>query len=194
MPALVDYWPRSQSTQAIEWAARNGDEADRIATGLGVDRTFFLGNFTSRALGPGKIWFGEVLDGTESIFDLNRIAKDSGRINFDFFETDPVKALSGYANTHAKYMAYSQTLQNLTNISPSSAKGFAQDISGEVATLIPARKPGVSNLGSLENSIANFMTPERLTKWSEAQILAVRDAINDLQLIQQTKNLESFYI
>ena len=181
LPALVDYWPRSQSTQAIEWAARNGDEADRIATGLGVDRTFFLGNFTSRALGPGKIWFGEVLDGTESIFDLNRIAKDSGRINFDFFETDPVKALSGYANTHAKYMAYSQTLQNLTNISPSSAKGFAQDISGEVATLIPARKPGVSNLGSLENSIANFMTPERLTKWSEAQILAVRDAINDLQ-------------
>ena len=181
LPALADYWPRSQSTQAIEWAARNGDEADRIATGLGVDRTFFLGNFTSRALGPGKIWFGEVLDGTESIYDLNRIAKDSGRINFDFFETDPVKALAGYANTHAKYLGYATALDRLTKISPSKAKGFAQDLSGEATSLVPTRKPGVTDLGSLENTIANFMTPERLTNWSEAQILAVRDSINDLQ-------------
>jgi hypothetical protein len=181
LPALADYWPRSQSTQAIEWAARNGDEADRIATGLGVDRTFFLGNFTSRALGPGKIWFGEVLDGTESIYDLNRIAKDSGRINFDFFETDPVKALAGYANTHAKYLGYATALDRLTKISPSKAKGFAQDLSGEATSLVPARKPGVTDLGSLENTIANFMTPERLTNWSEAQILAIRDSIKDLQ-------------
>lgn len=181
LPALADYWPRSQSTQAIEWAARNGDEADRIATGLGVDRTFFLGNFTSRALGPGKIWFGEVLDGTESIFDLNRIAKEQGGLKFDFFETDPVKALSGYANTHSKYLGYATALDRLTKISPSKTKGFAQDLSGEAASLVATRKPGITNLGSLENSIANFMTPERLTNWSEAQILAVRDSINDLQ-------------
>jgi hypothetical protein len=180
LPALVDYWPRSQSTQAVEWAARNGDEADRIATGLGVDRTFFLGNFTSRALGPGKVWFGEVLDGTESIFDLNRIAREQGGLKFDFFETDPVKALAGYANTHAKYIGYATALDRITKISPSKTKGFAQQLTGP-ALLVPARKPGVTNLGSLENSIANFMTPERLTKWSEAQILAVRDSINDLQ-------------
>jgi hypothetical protein len=151
LPALVDYWPRSQSTQAIEWAARNGDEADRIATGLGVDRTFFLGNFTSRALGPGKIWFGEVLDGTESIFDLNRIAREQGGLKFDFFEIDPVKALTGYANTHAKYLGYATALDRLTKVSPSKAKGFAQDLSGEAASLVATRKPGVSNLGSLED-------------------------------------------
>lgn len=180
LPAMADYWPRSQSSQAIEWAARNGDEADRIATGLGVDRTFFLGNFTNRALGKGKIWFGEVLDGTETIYDLNRIAREQGGLKFDFFETDPVKALAGYANTHAKYLAYATAMDRLTKISPSKLGGFAEDISSKVPTIEPTLKPSVSELGSLENTIANFMDADRLVNWSEAQILEVRDAIDNL--------------
>jgi len=181
LTGLTDYWPRSQSQQAIEWAAKNADEAEKIATGLGVDRTFFLGNFTNRTLAPGKVWFGEVLDGTETIYDLNRIAKESGLIDFDFFETDPVRALSNYADTHAKYLAYSTAIDRLTRQSPAAAGGLAEDISMKTPGVLPASKPSVTELGSLENTIANFMTADRLANWSESQILAVRDAIIDLR-------------
>lgn len=183
LTALADYWPRSQSQEALEWAAKNADEAEKIATGLGVDRTFFLGNFTNRSLGPGKVWFGEVLDGTESIYDLNRIARESGLIDFDFFETDPLKALANYAETHAKYQSYGKVLDVLTLTEPSAAKGgLVEDLTSKgTVGFVPASKPGVFDLGSLENTIANFMSADRLANWSEAQILVVRDAINDLR-------------
>lgn len=183
LTALVDYWPRSQSRDAIEWAVKNGDAADRIASGLGVDRTFFLGNFTNRTLGKGKVWFGQVLDGTESIYDLNKIAKDSGLINFDFFETDPAKALANYAETHAKYQSYGKILDVLTKTEPSAAKGgLVEDLTTKgTVGFVPVSKPGISDLGSLENTVANFMSADRLANWSEAQIIAVRDSIADLK-------------
>ena len=181
LPPLTNYWPRSQSEAAMEWAAKNAKEVDNIASGLGVDRTFFLGNFTDRTLQKGKLWFGQVLDGTESIYDLNKIAKDSGLIDFNFFETDPIKALVGYTNTHANYLAYADAIEKLTKISPSKLGGLAEDITTKTAGINPAIKPGISDLGSLENTVANFMSAERLANWSEAQILTVRDSILELK-------------
>ena len=145
MGVLPDYFPRVQSREALEWAARNADEAKKAAGDLGVDRTFFLGNFTPRALGKDKIWFGTLLKGTETTDELNAIARPT--LGFDFFETDPVTALVNYAENHARYMSWLEGLDKLLKISPAKAGGMAMDIkaSPSVVTTLTAR-PGAVNM------------------------------------------------
>lgn len=203
------FFPITQSKEALQWAAEGGPAAidakisrltERFSLGYidktefekqlanitqGVtDKTWVLGDFTERALTPGKTWFGKVLDGTESIRDLNQIAKDSGLIDFNFFEEDLNKALNQYANNHAKYLAYSTTFSKLPTKSPETLGGFAQDLSVARATTPPifgtAAKPGTYNLSALEKTIENFMGPGKITNWSERQILDVKTKVDDL--------------
>jgi hypothetical protein len=179
LPKVPDYFPRVQSAQAIEWAARNADAAKKAADDLGVDRTFFLGNFTPRALEKGKPWFGTVLNGTETTAQLNDIARPT--LGFDFFELDPVKALVGYAQNHARYLAYAQSLARLTSASPASAKGLAISLSGIEPTIKTGAKPGLTQLGTLESTVQRFMNPDRLQLWNQADVLTIRSDIAELQ-------------
>lgn len=179
LPKLPDYFPRVQSAQAIEWAARNADAAKKAADDLGVDRTFFLGNFTPRALEKGKPWFGTVLNGTETTAQLNDLARPT--LGFDFFELDPAKALAAYGQNHAKYIAYATALDKLTTASPASAGGLAQDISMLPTTIKTGTKPGAMELGTLQSTIARLMNPDKLQLWNQADVLKIRNDIAALQ-------------
>jgi len=176
---LPDYFPRVQSTQAVEWASKNADAAAKAAADLGVDRTFFLGNFTPRALEKGKPWFGNVLDGTETTAQLNDLARPT--LGFDFFELDPAKALAAYGQNHAKYIAYATALDKLTTASPASAGGLAQDISMLPTTIKTGTKPGGMELGTLQSTVARLMNPDKLQLWNQADVLKIRNDIAALQ-------------
>lgn len=179
LPRLSDYFPRVQSEQAIEWASKNAEAATKAAGDLGVDRTFFLGNFTPRNLEKGRVWFGNVLSGTETTAQLNDLARPT--LGFDFFELDPVKALSGYAQNHARYIAYAQALGKLTETSPASAKGLAQNLTDLPMVTRTGVKPGTMELGTLESTINRLMNPDRLQLWNKADVDAIRTDIAALQ-------------
>jgi hypothetical protein len=176
---LPDYFPRVQSTQAIEWASKNAGAAAKAAGDLGVDRTFFLGNFTPRALDRGKVWFGNVLDGTETTAQLNDLARPT--LGFDFFEMDPAKALAAYGQNHAKYVAYATALDKLTTASPAKAGGLAQDISMLTPEIKTGTKPDAMQLGTLQSTLTRLMNPDRLQLWNQADVLAIRSDIAALQ-------------
>ena len=179
LPKLPDYFPRVQSAQAIEWAARNADAAKKAADDLGVDKTFFLGNFTPRSLEKGKVWFGNVLNGTETTAQLNDLARPT--LGFDFFELNPAKALSNYATQHAKYIAYATALDRLTTASPAMAGGLAQDISMLPKVTRTGVKPSAMELGTVESTINRLMNPDRLQLWNKADVDAIRTDIAALQ-------------
>lgn len=179
LPKLPDYFPRVQSEQAIEWAAKNADAAKKTADDLGVDRTFFLGNFTPRGLEKGKVWFGNVLKGTETTAQLNDLARPI--LGFDFFEVNPLKALATYGENHAKYVAYATTLEQLTESAPARLGGVAQNVSELPFVTKSGLKPNAIQLGTLENTIAKMMDADKLALWNEADVLAIRTQIADLQ-------------
>lgn len=179
LPKLPDYFPRVQSEKAIEWAMNNAAEAAKTAGDIGVDRTFFLGNFTPRSLQKGKVWFGNVLEGTETTQQLNEMARK--KLGFDFFETDPVKALSAYANNHARYYAYADSLFRLTKSSPGEFGGLAQDVATAPMITKTGVKPSSMGLGSLDNTIKNLMSADRLQLWNEADVISIRSDLANLE-------------
>lgn len=115
-PRRANYFPQMQSQEALRWAQRNPEKARDLAAALNVDRTWFLGNFRARDLQPGDVWFGVELtddDLAQGVVRLNQIAKDSGRIKFDFFETDVIEAMNKYANKHAQFSALQKVLGSI---------------------------------------------------------------------------------
>jgi hypothetical protein len=132
-PRRANYFPQMRSDDALRWAERNPGAAVRLADKLGVDRTWFIGNFQARDLKAKDNWFGYELDATDlNLNRLNEIAKSPSNTNaagktfpnpqavkFDFFETDVLKVLSKYANTHAQFVALQKTLGDLPSQYPS---------------------------------------------------------------------------
>lgn len=138
---LPNYFPHVQSTDALEWLAKNPRQADDIAKNLGVTRQYVADNFIERELVPGRIWFGHALTADDirgGITRLNQIARESGGLKFDFFETNLKRALGRYAQKHAANVAFLDTVESLAgenvdeilrrlqNVDPSA--GFLDDI------------------------------------------------------------------
>jgi len=125
LPKNPNYFPRVQTADAIEWAAANPQKADKLAQGLGVDRTWFTGNFSERTLGVGDTFFGVKLTAADVAGGparFNEIARTQGKLKFDFFETDTAKVIAGYARNHANFMAYMSSFQTLQNVAPNMVK------------------------------------------------------------------------
>ena len=123
-PFRADYYPQLQSDEAIKWARKFPKKADELAKELQVDRTWFVGNFRGRELEVDDIFFGHTitqkdLDG--GVTRLNQIARDSGKINFDFFESNVNKVLNKYGQRHAQFVALQKTLGNLPEAAPTLA-------------------------------------------------------------------------
>jgi len=114
---ITNYFPQLQTSKAINWMRRNPKEAEKLAKGLGVDRTWFLGNFRERSLKEGDIWFGHKLEPEDiNVTTLNDFARNpmagSGieGLKFDFFETNVKKALQQYVDKHAQFAAFQRAL------------------------------------------------------------------------------------
>ena len=114
---ITNYFPQLQTSKAINWMRRNPKEAEKLAKKLGVDRTWFLGNFRERSLKADDIWFGHKLKPEDiNVTTLNDFARNpmagSGitGLKFDFFETNVKTALQKYVDKHAQFAAFQRAL------------------------------------------------------------------------------------
>lgn len=173
-PKRPNYFPQMQSQDALRWAERNPKKAEELAKKLNVDRTWFLGNFRARELEAGDIWFGVTLtddDIGQGVIRLNQIAKDSGAIKFDFFETSVKEALNKYANKHAQFSALQKTLGS----TPEQIPGLAFRTSGGMrpTTVQGVAKPQFIGVG--EEAFEDLLNPANLQLASPDQL---QDALN----------------
>jgi hypothetical protein len=70
--------------------------------------------FSHRTLQKGKVFFGHVLtddDVAKGVKRLNEIARTKGGIDFDFFETDALKALAKYGESYASEISRAHFLR-----------------------------------------------------------------------------------
>ena len=206
---LPAYYPHAQSAAALEWGARNTGRLKAVAAGLGVDPTELLaGNYLNRQLVEGADWFGYKLTAADvagGVNRLNQIARQYGKVKFDFFTTDVAEALAKYVDNHARFMAYGNTM--LSTI-PRSASGLSLSRTGvgtaprlfkevpletvgppilggelvtrPITTKKPLTKKAMDELTSAENIINNIMTPEKLINWTPAQIQNVVDMLDGI--------------
>ena len=193
---LPAYFPHAQSAAALEWGARNTGRLKAVAAGLGVDPTELLaGNYLNRQLVEGADWFGYKLTAADvagGIDRFNEIARQYGKVKFDFFTTDVAEALAKYADNHARFMSYGETILGTvprviadTGVQPGTAsrlfKQVPLDETGKaITTTKPLTKKAMDELTSAENIINNIMTPEKLINWTPAQIQNVVDMLDGI--------------
>jgi hypothetical protein len=111
---IVDgYFPRMETEAAMRHRLKIGDDAfDQKVYGPDKSRTQSV--FKERELGPGKIWFRTVLSGDETVEELNAIARRSGEVNFDIFETDIANVMAKYVRAYSEQMATYDMVERLT--------------------------------------------------------------------------------
>lgn len=97
-----NYFPRVRSDEAQKFMNSEAPYAADVRA-IYMDDPFALpGAFTPRSLGEGKKWFGVPLKAEDlNIESLNKIAREQGGLDFDFFETDVVNAMKKYASDTA---------------------------------------------------------------------------------------------
>jgi len=152
-----------QSRQFVKWANQNKGALNVLAKQLELDSSELLNGFIDKALKEGSTWFGKKLtkaDLQKGIPWLNEIARKSKYgINFDVLTASPGEALVRLAQKHARYQAYLYSLDKLTE-----GLGPVRRAVGELKT---GQKPRILNeLDKVENTVANFVTPENVAKWS----------------------------
>ena len=130
IPYRDGYYPHIETSDALQNRLKLGnDKFDAMAYGdetmeplarnqvPGSDRRQV---FHERTLVPGKKWFGvEMVEGVNMDADsLNRIARASGKVDFDMFETDVTRVFAGYLQQYADQMGWFDTLEYLTKNYP----------------------------------------------------------------------------
>jgi hypothetical protein len=180
LPYNENFLPHSQTEDAIRWTERNSRLADKVANDLGIDRTYLQQNFVERTLTPGKEWFGHTL--TQADIDggvrrLNQIAKDSKQINFNFFTEDVGEALGKYAYKHARYMAYTDSINKLVD----PVVGALDTVKPlTTVTKVGGKKGAQESYDMLNATLSTAFTPAKLKKWEPEQIIKIRDSVDNL--------------
>ena len=97
-----NYFPRVRTDEAGKWLSSDAPHAADVRAIFMEDPFALPGAFTPRSLRAGKKWFGVVLKEKDlNIDSLNKIAREQGGLDFDFFETDIVNVMKKYASDTA---------------------------------------------------------------------------------------------
>ena len=173
--AKEEFIPRNklspvQSPNFITWGNKNKAALKQVAKDLDIPVSQLQGGFIESALKEGSIWFGKRLtkvDLEKGVLWLNEIARKSNYgINFDVLTAAPAEALIRLAEKHARYQAFVYALDQMVG-------GFGEGV-GPVIRGTPElkafEKPQfLSELNTVESTVANFVTPENVAKWSGVQ-------------------------
>ena len=180
---LDNYFPHVQTTRAKEWAKRNPKLAERLASDLDIDKTALLsGNYMSRNIREGKVWFGHVLTADDiagGVKRLNQIAKDSKKISFNYFDEDLPSVLAKYANNHASFTAYIDVIGRMDELASNIAIGTKPR--GRIVTGAGAKGAWIGDLDEVQTIIGTMMNESKLLNWSTDQIEDVKNRLDDIE-------------
>jgi len=119
MRRIKNYFPHQMTQQAMDYMddLRN-PFVEQLRVYLHTDLADPAAAFKHRGLQNKSPFFGHILteqDIAQGVKRLNSIAKLSGAVDFDFFETDVLKAFSKYGNSYASEIARANFLKRITD-------------------------------------------------------------------------------
>ena len=191
LPKKRNWFPHILSDRARQAIDRNQISADVLQDATGFDKTFALAGSNPRTLVAGDRFFGykllpEDIDG--GVKRLNEIARQYGKLKYDFFETNAEAAFTRYAQGFAKDTAFTNWLYNMAQASdgqgPLAAKGFGNDIIQRQVQTTPAKPP--STIQGFTAAVEDVLSPERVQVLSQRPELVakVEKVITDMQALQ----------
>lgn len=175
LPKNSSYFPHVLSDDARR-AVQQGRLPQEALDAMEIDRTFALAGANPRELKVGSRWFGVTLtpeDIAGGVKRLNEIAKASGRVKYDIFETNAENALTRYGQATARDNAYTEFLFRMaqaTDAIPSggfAGKAFTDVIQTPAQVQQVGRAP--SALAGFESAIEAVITPERVAYLSTSE-------------------------
>lgn len=100
---VKNYFPWIRTDEAYRYVASNQPFSENLTKIFQRDPFEQAGRFKTRGLKPGDEWFGYTLKAEDlNVKRLNQIARDYGKVDFDFFETDIVRVAEKYIQDYAK--------------------------------------------------------------------------------------------
>jgi hypothetical protein len=112
---LPNYFPHQQTEKAMNYVDNlRNPFAEQLRAYLHTDLADPSVAFSHRTLQKGKVFFGHVLtddDVAKGVKRLNEIARTKGGIDFDFFETDALRALAKYGESYASEISRAHFLR-----------------------------------------------------------------------------------
>ena len=191
LPKNRNWFPHILSDRARQAIDRNQIAGNVLQDATGFDKTFALAGSNPRTLVAGDRFFGykllpEDIDG--GVKRLNEIARQYGKLKFDFFETNAEAAFTRYAQGFAKDTAFTNWLYNMAQASdgqgPLAAKGFGNDIIQRQVQTTPAKAP--STVQGFTAAVEDVLSPERVQVLSQRPELVakVEKIITDMQALQ----------
>ena len=176
-PLRQNYFPQMQSEEALRWASKNPKQAEKLAQALGVDRTWFVGNFRARNLAVDDMWFGTKLKASDlNVQRLNQIAKDSGLIKFNYFDDDVNRVLAKYANTHAQFSALQKSIGQLPEVAPNMFQRLEDGV--QAIKFVPTGRPPALPL--YQQMGAGFLNLTELEKVRPQELQAMLAQVKNL--------------
>ncbi len=169
---------------------------DNVLKELGYDRSYALAGSNIRDLVAGERFFGYKLLQTDidgGIKRLNDIAKEYGKIKFDFFEPNAEAAYIKYGQGFAKDSSFTEFLHNMQLASENKGdfakSAFGGDLTQTRTNIVDAAKP--STLPGFESAIVDVISPQRINIiQSMPELRANLEGIIDDMATLSTKKLE----
>ena len=175
LPKNSSYFPHILSDDARR-AVQQGRLPQEALDAMEIDRTFALAGANPRELKVGSRWFGETLtpeDIAGGVKRLNEIARASGRVKYDIFETNAENALTRYGQATARDNAYTEFLFRMAQATegvprtPYVGKAFDDIIQTPAQVQQVGRAP--SALAGFESAVEAVITPERVAYLSTSE-------------------------
>ena len=192
LPKNTNWFPHVLSDKARVAIDRNKIPEQALKEATGFDRTYALAGSNPRTIVPGDIFFGYKIkpeDMAGGIRRLNEIARQYGKLKFDFFETNAEAAFTRYAQGFAKDTAFTNWIYNMALAGKDegvfAGKGFGNDIIQSTVKTVPAKPP--STIQGFTNAVEDVLSPARLEKLSKRPELVakVNEIITNLETLRK---------
>jgi hypothetical protein len=177
-PKIKNWFPHTVTDKSAKWLISTNPNAARVRRELGIDNDVLRGTFVPNRLQVGDTFFGYKLqkeDIAGGIKRLNQIAREQGKLKFDFYDTDAARALTKFADKHARDLAFISTVDNMASMNE-----FMRYRTQIESTVTPAIYDSLeTSIDNLETLI-NRLEPADLQKFSIDEIEKVRGDIQKL--------------
>ena len=192
LPKNANWFPHVLTDKARTAIDRNKIPEQALKEATGFDRTYALAGSNPRTIVPGDIFFGYKIkpeDMAGGIGRLNEIARQYGKLKFDFFETNAEAAFTRYAQGFAKDTAFTNWIYNMALATQDggvfAGKGFGNDIIQSTVKTVPAKPP--STIQGFTNAVEDVLSPARLEKLSKRPELVakVNEIITNLETLRK---------
>ena len=171
---LDNYFPHITSDKALTWMSDDGSSLALTVRDQVFNPLDNVSSWKTR-MEVGDDFFGKILteeDIAGGIDSLNQIAREYGKLDFDFFETDLPTILDKYVDAYTKQMGIVarrksmvdsgvyKKLDELIEVNPEIERAFSRELRAADKARAAARNKAVKTLDDFVNFSKSFINDE----------------------------------